>query len=43
MVARLQRHHHHTPDNFLKLIFNMLSEKYLLCVWFLVHATWTVS
>ncbi len=23
MVARLQRHQHRTPDNFLKLIFNV--------------------
>ncbi len=42
-VARLQRHHHRASDNFLKHIFNMFSEKYLLCVWILIHTTWTVS
>ncbi len=42
-VTRLQRHHHHDTDNFLKLIFNMFSETYLLYIWILIHATWTVS
>ncbi len=43
MVARLQHHDHRAPDNFLKLIFNMFSEKDLHCLLILVHATWTFS
>ncbi len=31
-VARLQRHHHHASDNFFKHIFNLFSEKDLLCI-----------
>ncbi len=42
-VAHLQHHQHRVPENFLKFILNMFSEKDLHCIWMLIHAAWTVS